>query len=222
MSSSGSLSACLVIIWWGMLSSMIASSTPTASRGTAGDSVQRLMDAALDAFANKGFHATSTRDIAARANMSPAGVYVHFASKQDLLFHLCQRGHVLALETVATARKSADTPPAQLVAIVSAFARWHAEQFRLARIVQYECPHLTPEHGAVVRALRKQIDAVVKDVLDAGVTSGDFDVPDLAVTTLALQSLTIDVARWYHPAIRRTPETIGTEYGNLALRLVRA
>lgn len=205
-----------------MLSSMTASSRPTAGQGTSGDSVQRLLDAALDAFADKGFHATSTRDIAARAHLSPAGVYVHFASKQDLLFHLCRRGHVLALDTVATARESAEAPPAQLVAIVSAFARWHAEQFRLARIVQYEYANLTPEHRAVVRAVRRKIDAVVRDVLQAGVASGDFDVPDLGLTTLALQSLTIDVARWYHPTLRRTPETIGAEYGNLALRLVRA
>ena len=200
----------------------MTATTATAGSRASGDSAQRLMDAAVDAFADKGFHATSTRDIAARAQMSPAGVYVHFASKQDLLFELCRRGHILALEVVTTARRSADTPPAQLVAIVSAFARWHAEQFRTARIVQYEFPHLTPEHRAEVMTLRKQIDAVVTDVLQAGVASGDFDVPDLAMTTLALQSLTIDVARWYKPGIRRTPESIGTAYGNLALRLVRA
>ena len=200
----------------------MTATTATGGRRASGDSARRLMDAAVDAFADKGFHATSTRDIAARARMSPAGVYVHFASKQDLLFELCRRGHILALEVVTTARRSADTPPAQLVAIVSAFARWHAEQFRTARIVQYEFPHLTPEHRTEVMTLRKQIDAVVTDVLQAGVASGDFDVPDVAMTTLALQSLTIDVARWYKPGIRRTPESIGTAYGNLALRLVRA
>lgn len=205
-----------------MLSTMNACSMPATSRRTAGDSAQRLMNAAVDAFAEKGFHATSTRDIAARAKMSPAGVYVHFASKQDLLFQLCHRGHILALEVVATARASADSPPAQLVAIVSAFARWHAEHFRTARIVQYEFPHLTPEHRDEVLALRKQIDAVVRDVLMAGVASGDFDVPDVAATTLALQSLTIDVARWYEAGILRSPQAIGTAYGELALRLVRA
>jgi len=200
---------------------MTASTRATSHRG-AGDSTRRLMDAAVDAFADKGFHATSTRDIAARAQMSPAGVYVHFASKQDLLFQLCRRGHVLALGVVTTARQGANSPRAQLVAIVSAFARWHAEQFRTARIVQYEFPHLTPEHRDEVMTLRKQIDAVVRDVIQAGVASGDFDVPDVAMTTLALQSLTIDVARWYKPGIRRTPEAIGAAYGDLALRLVRA
>ena len=200
----------------------MTASTTTAGRRASGESAQRLMDAAVDAFADKGFHATSTRDIAARAQMSPAGVYVHFASKQDLLFQLCRRGHILALEVVTTARRSADSPPDQLAAIVSAFARWHAEQFRTARIVQYEFPHLTPEHREEVMSLRKQIDAVVRDVLQAGVASGDFDVPDVTMTTLALQSLTIDVARWYKPGIRRTPEAIGAAYGELALRLARA
>jgi AcrR family transcriptional regulator len=197
-------------------------STPATSRRAGGDSAQRLMDAAVDAFAYKGFHATSTRDIAARAHLSPAGVYVHFASKQDLLFQLCLRGHVLALEVVDTARQSAKTPPAQLVAIVSAFARWHAEQFRTARIVQYEFPQLTPEHREEVLTLRRQIDAVVTEVLRAGVANGDFDIADVSMTTLALQSLSIDVARWYKPGTRRTPEAIGTAYGDLALRLVRA
>ena len=204
-----------------MLSIMTVSGTPVTGRHP-GDSAQRLMDAAVDAFADKGFHATSTRDIAARASLSPAGVYVHFASKQDLLFQLCHHGHILALQVVAGARDSADTPPAQLVAIVSAFARWHAEQFRTARIVQYEFFHLTPEYLDEVLAVRKQIDTVVRDVLMAGVGSGDFDVPDIAVATLALQSMTVDVARWYQPGMRRTPEAIGTAYGALALRLVRA
>ena len=205
-----------------MLSTMTSSPRPAKGRPAVGVTANRLMDAAVDAFAENGFHATTTRDIAARADLSPAGVYVHFASKQDLLFHLCRRGHVLALEVVTTARDESDTPPSQLVAIVSAFARWHAEQFRTARIVQYEFPHLAPDHRNEILALRKQIDAVVREVLQAGVASGDFQVPDLAVTTLALQSLAIDVARWYEPGIRRTPKTIGTAYGDLALRLVRA
>jgi AcrR family transcriptional regulator len=190
-------------------------------RAAGADAVQRLIDAAGEAFADKGFHATTTRDIAARAQMSPAGVYVHFASKEDLLFHLSERGHLVALEILEAARASADTPPAQLAAIVAAFARWHAEHFRTARIVQYEFPHLSPAHRDRVLGLRKRLDAVVREVLEAGIGSGDFDVADLQSTTLALQSLTVDVARWYEPGIRRTPESIGAAYADLALRLVR-
>ena len=34
--------------------------------------------------------------------------------------------------------------------------------------------------------------------------------------------MAIDVARWYTPDVRRTPEAIETAYGDLAVRLVRA
>ena len=85
-----------------MLSTMTST---TGTRGAAGrpagaDAAQRLIDAAAEAFAAKGFHATTTRDIAARAGMSPAGVYVHFATKEDLLFHLSEQGHLAALRII--------------------------------------------------------------------------------------------------------------------------
>jgi hypothetical protein len=39
---------------------------------------------------------------------------------------------------------------------------------------------------------------------------------------LALLSMVVDVARWYDPDIRRTPQAIGAAYADLGLRLVQA
>ncbi|OPZ55988.1 MAG: HTH-type transcriptional repressor KstR2 [bacterium ADurb.BinA028] len=78
-------------------------STTPAAVTPASETVQRLFSAAAEAFAAKGFHATTTRDIASRAGLSPAGVYVHFASKEDLLFHLSRDGHEEALALVTEA-----------------------------------------------------------------------------------------------------------------------
>ena len=43
---------------------------------------------------------------------------------------------------------------------------------------------------------------------------------DVRDTALALLSMAVDVARWYDPEIKRTPEAIGLTYGELGLRLV--
>jgi len=88
--------------------------------------------------------------------------------------------------------------------------------------VQYEFQNLTPEHREAVLGLRKDIDAVVRDVITAGVASAEFAVEDVPETTLALMSMAVDVARWYDPEIKRTPESIGLTYGDLGLRLVAA
>jgi AcrR family transcriptional regulator len=186
------------------------------------DAAQRLLEAAADAFAAKGFHATTTRDIASRAGLSPAGVYVHFASKEDLLFQLSRAGHEAARDMLVAAAETAATPTDALRSIMRQFAQWHAEHFRVARIVQYEFQNLTPEHREAVLGLRKDIDAVVRDVITAGVASAEFAVEDVPETTLALLSMAVDVARWNDPEIKRTPESIGLTYGDLGLRLVAA
>jgi len=200
-----------------MLSTM---STPGRSAETVTDAALRLMEAAADAFAAKGFHATTTRDIASRAGLSPAGVYVHFASKEELLFQLSREGHEAARDMLVAAAEAAGSPTEALRSIMAAFSQWHAEHFRVARIVQYEFQNLTAEHREAVLGLRKQIDSVVRDVLTAGVASGEFTVTDVPDTALALLSMAVDVARWYDPEIKRTPEAIGRTYGELGLRLV--
>ena len=46
-------------------------------------------------------------------------------------------------------------------------------------------------------------------------------MPDLKGATLAVLSLCIDVARWYQPSGKRTPDEIGALYADLVLRMVR-
>lgn len=189
---------------------------PDSSRATA----VRLMMAAADAFADKGFHATTTRDIASRAGLSPAGVYVHFTSKEDLLFDLSRRGHQTARDMLVAAAEAADSPTEALQSIIGGFSKWHAEHHQLGRIVQYEFRHLSAEHREVVLGLRREIDKVVRDVLSDGVERGEFEVEDVHATSLALLSMAVDVARWYSPEIRRTPDDIARTNGDLAIRLV--
>ena len=69
-------------------------------------------------------------------------------------------------------------------------------------------------------ALRKRIDHTVREVLQSGKASGDFVLDDIPDTALALLSIVVDVARWYTPALHRTPAQIGETNAALGLRLV--
>lgn len=190
--------------------------------GSGAPAVTRLLAAAADAFSAKGFHATTTRDIASRAGLSPAGVYVHFASKEELLHALSHDGHRQALAVVTRAAGSGGTAPERLASVMRSFATWHAEHHEVASVVQYEFPHLTAAHRDEVLGLRKQIDAAVQSLLDEGMREGTMVVDDVRDTALALMSLCIDVARWYSPAITRSADQIGETYAALGLRLVSA
>jgi AcrR family transcriptional regulator len=181
---------------------------------------RRLLTGAVDAFAERGFQATTTRDIASRAGMSPAALYVHYASKERLLYEISLYGHNAALDVLREA-DTGSTPADRLRSLVSAFTAWHAQHHTIARVVQYELAALSPEHLAEVAAIRRAISAQIEQVLADGVRDGSFAVDDLPGTTLAVLSLSIDVARWYTPH-RGDPAGLGNLYADLALRMVSA
>ncbi|MEO7235237.1 MAG: TetR/AcrR family transcriptional regulator [Lapillicoccus sp.] len=190
----------------------------TATTGVS--SVERLLDAAAGAFADRGYAATTTRDIAARAGLSPAGVYVHFGSKEALLHALSMRGHEAALDLVTRSVAGPGPASARVARVMGAFSAWHAEHHEMARVVQYEFGHLTPDHHAEVVLLRRRIDHTVRTVLEDGVAAGELQLTDVRETALALLSLCIDVARWYSPTSGRTPSGIGATYATLGQRLL--
>ncbi|MFJ5839331.1 TetR/AcrR family transcriptional regulator [Streptomyces shenzhenensis] len=186
------------------------------------DAARRLLIAAVEAFAERGYHATTTRDIAGRAGMSPAALYIHYKTKEELLHRISRIGHDKALDILRTAARREGSATERLADAVSSFVRWHAGRRTTARVVQYELDALGPDARAEILALRRQVDAEVRGIIQEGVTSGEFDVLDVRGTTLAVLSLCIDVARWFNVNGPRTPEEVGALYADLVLRMVGA
>ncbi|MFF1452508.1 TetR/AcrR family transcriptional regulator [Streptomyces sp. NPDC058274] len=186
------------------------------------DAARRLLVAAVEAFAERGYHATTTRDIAGRAGMSPAALYIHYKTKEELLHRISRIGHERALDILRTAARGEGGATDRLADAVSSFVRWHAGGRTTARVVQYELDSLGPDARAEIIALRRQVDAEVRGIIEDGVAAGDFDVPDVPGTTLAVLSLCIDVARWFNVDGPRTPDEVGALYADLVLRMVGA
>jgi AcrR family transcriptional regulator len=193
------------------------SSTPS-DRASAGR--ERLADAASKAFAERGFHATTTRDIAAAAGMSPAAVYVHHSSKEELLHTISERGHAAILELVHEATAASADPREQLAAVIRSMSQNHAENHMMARVVNYELGALSAEHHEQILAMRQQITAELQSIVDRGVASGVFTTSHPKMAANALLSLAVDVARWYHEDRSWTPADIGAFNAEAALRIV--
>ena len=183
---------------------------------------RELVRAGFEAFATRGFAATTTRDIARGAGLSPAGLYVHYPSKAALLRVLSRVGHEAAarvLDVALDAEVDGDRPTVERLALaVGRFAAWHARHHRIARVVQYELGALDDDGHAEVAALRRRMQGRVADEITAAVDAGEAEVPDVAGVARALMSLCIDVCRWYDPAGVRKPDEVGELYRELARR----
>jgi AcrR family transcriptional regulator len=65
------------------------------------DTRSRLIDAASELFAERGFHATTARDIASRAGVNVAAANYHYGSKKELYLEVLRAQFAAVGETLA-------------------------------------------------------------------------------------------------------------------------
>jgi AcrR family transcriptional regulator len=69
-----------------------------------------LVRAAVDVFAERGYHSSRVADVALAAGVSQGTVYNYVTSKEDLLYLICE-DHILAYERIVTAALHGKTDP---------------------------------------------------------------------------------------------------------------
>lgn len=184
---------------------------------------RHLFRAAVELFAEKGFHGTSTRDICKKAGTGETAIYDHFSSKEEILYLVIRLSHEEALRRLSLASKSGSSDPiTHLKALVAAFASFHAAWPVATRVANHELAALTSEHLEQVRELRSDVERHFVSVLDAGMEQGVFRVNQERATVFAIISMSIGVSRWFRPGGSLTPEELGHQYGEIAVRMVRS
>lgn len=136
-------------------------SAPTRRRLTAEERRSAILDAALTAFSQKGYHATSLDDIAGEAGVSKALIYEHFASKQELHADLIARNARELTQRVAGALSGVEIESTveRLAAGLEAFFAFVEERRDAWRMLFRDAAD--PESSAVLERMVHQVTAEV-------------------------------------------------------------
>jgi AcrR family transcriptional regulator len=148
----------------------------------AGASRARLRAAAADEFAARGFAGATVDRIAARARVTKAMVYYHFASKAALYREILRDQFAAAASRVADVRAAGSLPDAQLVAFIRAINETALAEPRFPPMWLREIAdggrHLD---DTIVRQMTRVL-ATLAEILAEGRSAGVFrDVPPLIV-----------------------------------------
>jgi AcrR family transcriptional regulator len=109
-----------------------------ADRRTPGvTTADRILDAAESLFAERGRAGTAVRDIAARADLTPASLYNHFASKQELYEAVLERG-IRPLVEILERAAAADPGPGFADEIIETVMEQLGKTPHLPRLIQHE------------------------------------------------------------------------------------
>ena len=195
--------------------------SPTLWDESRGEVPRRLLTSAVRCFASNGFHATTTRDICGAVGLSPGALYVHFPSKEVVLFEIIRTAHQRVLTYVtAPAGLATEDPVLRLRSLVARYTEWHARYHVAARVSQYELAGLSAEHYEEILTMRHETNIVFRAAVDHGVTTGDFADIDVKRVSRAILSLGIDLIRWYRLDGSDSPGQLGEFTAQLALKMV--
>jgi AcrR family transcriptional regulator len=183
-------------------------------------SARRVLWAALESFSERGYHATTTRQISERADLSPTAMYAHYRAKMDLLVLMSEIGHAAVVDEIAAASAAGVDTADSVRRFVHTFAAWHARNHILGRVVQYEMRTIPVARSERIRSLRRDITWRLRELLERGVAESVFTIDDLGVTTVSILSLGIDIARWYDG--RPGPEELAGAHADLVMRMIGA
>lgn len=183
-------------------------------------SVRRLLLAGVDSFWKNGFHASSTRDIAKRAKLSPAAVYVHFKSKDELLFTIILLVAERLLEQLTVTFEEGGSPTERLKRLVQDYVAFPALMYKASLVANREFNSLNTAQRKQIVKIRDNLEAVVDQCLREGCATGEFKIEEISIVRTAIISLCRSVLNWYSPRGRFTPQQLGEHYADLVVAMV--
>jgi AcrR family transcriptional regulator len=163
----------------------------------------RIEAAAVVAFANRGYDATSLGEIASAAGVTRTVMYDHFPTKRALFLHVLATQHELMLTEIARGITSEGDPRDRMRATLASYLRFTREHPAARRLLLDPIPPGDPELDQVVRGyLDARADAISgllsSDLENAGVNLGSTSRP---VIVAAVSGVADGVAQWWglHP-----------------------
>jgi AcrR family transcriptional regulator len=193
--------------------------------GSRSDAANRLRASALELFYRHGYGATSVRDIAAAAGVTPGAVYNHFNSKHEILYSIVTSTHEALDQYLFNAVADSGTEPgAQLHAAVAAFVRYNCLHPDEARVTNRDFRHLPPELLGHELIRRRQTRDLFANILARGNQMGvlgvnDQDRKSSAVIAMAIINMAVMAAEWFRPSGPMTVDEVANLHAELAVRI---
>jgi AcrR family transcriptional regulator len=184
------------------------------------DRRSQILQMAGHLFSQRGYHATSIRDLAKALNLQGGSLYAHIASKEELLLEVVRQAAARFQEVLKSLPQAG--PKEKMAALVKGHLRVIAEELPRATVFFHEWKHLSPPLLKEAKALRDRYEEGVRRVIAEGVERGVFRVANLRLATLFVLSALNWTYQWYRPEGPMSLEELAEAYAQMVLKALGA
>jgi AcrR family transcriptional regulator len=185
------------------------------------DMKETIRSIAIELFFKKGYFATSISDIAKGSGIQKASIYYHYASKEDLLFHILKLTMDDLTAYLNQCLAELEGTEQRMRAAVRAHVRFHLERQQENFIANSELRGLTGAHYREIVNKRDEYEMIFQDLIAQGTGEGVFADADVKILSYAILTLCTAGAGWYKPGGRLTADEIADIYENFIISGLR-
>lgn len=176
---------------------------------------EKIRAAAVQLFAEMGYHAAPLRDIASLAGIQAASIYYHYPSKQALLVEIMDtymRQLNASLERILAQPTGVEE---RLYEATANHIRLHTTYKAEFFIIDTEIRALEGENREKILALRDHYEHLLQSLLQEGIDQGVLRPTDVKVTSYAVIAMCTEVSSWFRSPGRLTVQQVIDIYSQL-------
>ncbi|KEO83637.1 TetR/AcrR family transcriptional regulator [Tumebacillus flagellatus] len=145
----------------------------------------QIVQAAVELFVEKGFHKTTTREIAKASGIGIGTLYEYLQSKEDVLYLVCAYIHSEVEKRLTEARLQAENGRDLLVQSVRRFFACVDELQNYVLLIYQETKSLPPDTLKLVLQQEEAITQLFADILEKGRADGSIQLAPQHVKLMA-------------------------------------
>lgn len=174
---------------------------------------QEILNAAARIFFEKGYDATSTKDIADATGLLKGSLYYYVETKEDFLFEIIKENHDGAIATLERVRGFEGEPLERLARLVGEHFRYIVENLATTTVFFREFRVLSPERQAVIAAEGDVYLEYVRELLAQGQSEGSIASElDIRLISIGIVGMVNSAWLWYQPGGSRNVDEIAAEF----------
>lgn len=167
------------------------------ARKRVGNKRKRIIDAAARYFGEKGYHNTTTSEIAEAAGVAAGTIYIYFSSKEELLVAVFEEFLGTNMERLREGVEREQTPEAKLRRLMALGLELMEENPDSARIFLSQLRQSTAMIKMVAKRSSRAYKDIIEGILTEGIRAGVFrELDTKSVASMLFGSFQMAVLDW--------------------------
>lgn len=167
-----------------------------------------IIDKASSLFKEKGYKASSMRDLAEALGIEAASLYNHISSKNELLHTICFDVAQRFLSKMQEVENSEGSPIAKIENILQFHITEMVDRYNHVYVSDREWRHLTEPHLSEYRELRRAYRKRVTALVEKGIAAGEIKNIDAPTAVLILLHAIGGIESWHRSKDKIDPKEL--------------